>query len=140
MNDETDQWLSYAEENLQSAELLLEHHLWNPCLQNAQQAVEKFLKALMIECAIPLKRTHSINELVRILADRGIESGLTEDQCDLLDSIYLPTKYPLGSALPHFAPDEEVSRNCVQIAKRVAERVRQLADQFRISVKHDGSH
>ncbi len=126
MNDETRMWLGYAEENLQSAELLLKNHLWNPCLQNAQQAVEKFLKALLIECAIPLKRTHSINELARMLAERGIESGLTEDQCDLLDSIYLPSKYPLGSALPRFVPDEEVSRQCAQIAERVAERVRHL--------------
>lgn len=39
MNDETRLWLSYAEENLQSAELLLESRLWNPCLQNAQRAV-----------------------------------------------------------------------------------------------------
>jgi HEPN domain-containing protein len=128
MNDETRLWLSYAEENLQSAELLLESHLWNPCLQNAQQSVEKFLKALLIAHAIPLKRTHSINELARMLAERGIESDLTEDQCDLLDSIYLPTKYPLGSALPQFAPDEEISRHCLQIAERVAERVRQLLE------------
>ena len=84
--------------------------------------MEKFLKALLIAYAIPLKRTHSINELARLLAARGIESDLTEDQC----SIYLPTKYPLGSALPQFVPDEEISRHCVQIAKRAAARVRQL--------------
>lgn len=126
MNDETRLWLGYAEENLQSAELLLANQLWNPCLQNAQQSVEKFLKALLIAYAIPLKRTHSINELARLLAARGIESDLTEDQCDLLDSIYLPAKYPLGSALPRFVPDEEISRHCVQIAERAAARVRQL--------------
>lgn len=57
MKDETRTWLGYAEENLQSARLLLENHLWNPCLQNAQQAVEKYLKALLNEYAIPLKRT-----------------------------------------------------------------------------------
>lgn len=128
MNDETRLWLSYATENLQSAELLLTHQLWNPCLQNAQQAVEKFLKALLIESALPLRRTHSINELVRLLAGSGIESGLVEDECDLLDAIYLPTKYPLGSALPHFVPSEEVSRRCVQIAARTAARVRQLLE------------
>ncbi len=49
MNGETQLWSRYAEENLRSAEILLESGLFNPCLQNAQQAVEKFLKALLIE-------------------------------------------------------------------------------------------
>jgi HEPN domain-containing protein len=126
MNDEVGQWLNYAEENLQSAELLLANQLWNPCLQNAQQAIEKFLKALLVANALPLKKTHSINELIRLLDERGVESRLTGDECDLLDAIYLPTKYPLGSALPHFEPDAEISRHCVQIASRTAAQVRQL--------------
>ena len=78
MKDETGKWLHYAEENLQSARLLLEHSLLNPCLQSAQQAVEKLLKALLIESSIPLQRIHSINALVGILAERGITTGLTE--------------------------------------------------------------
>jgi uncharacterized protein (UPF0332 family) len=34
MKDEARLWLSYAEENLQAAQLLLETKLYNPCLQN----------------------------------------------------------------------------------------------------------
>jgi len=48
MSDEAGTWLRYTEENLRSARLLLEHGLLNPCLQNAQQAVEKSLKAVLI--------------------------------------------------------------------------------------------
>lgn len=68
MNDDTQLWLHYADDNLESARLLLEHSLFNPCLQNAQQAVEKSLKAVLIEHDIPLRRTHSINELATLLA------------------------------------------------------------------------
>jgi HEPN domain-containing protein len=125
MNDETNRWLRYAEENLQSARILLENSLLNPCLQNTQQAVETLLKALLIENAILLKRTHSINELVGILAERGIATGLTEDECDLLDSIYIPSRYPLGSALPDFDPDEALCRQCLRVAERVSELVQQ---------------
>jgi HEPN domain-containing protein len=125
MKDETSKWLCYAEENLQSARLLLEHSILNPCLQNAQQAVEKFLKALLIESSIPLQRTHSINMLVGILAERGITIHLTEAECDLLDAIYVPSKYPLGSALPDFEPDVTICRQCLEIAERVSELVRQ---------------
>jgi HEPN domain-containing protein len=125
MKDETGTWLRYAEENLQSARLLLAHSLLNPCLQNAQQAVEKLLKALLIESSIPLQRIHSINTLTGLLAERGITTGLTEAECDLLDAIYVPSKYPLGSALPDFEPDVAICHQCLEIAERVSESVRQ---------------
>jgi len=36
-----------------------------------------------------------------------------------MDSVYLPSKYPLGSALPRFEPDEAITRQCLDIAERV---------------------
>ncbi len=49
MKDDTRLWLKYADENLQSAKVLKDNSLFNPCLQNIQQAVEKFLKAVIVE-------------------------------------------------------------------------------------------
>ena len=49
MKDETRSWMTFAEENLESAKILLESKLFNPCLQNTQQCVEKALKAILIE-------------------------------------------------------------------------------------------
>jgi len=57
MKDETKVWLKYSRENLRSAGLLLESGLFNPCLQNVQQAVEKGLKALIVESSLKLKKT-----------------------------------------------------------------------------------
>jgi HEPN domain-containing protein len=119
MKKDTELWLMYAEENLKSSEVLLSSSLFNPCLQNAQQAVEKFLKALMIENSISLFKTHSIRELVGKLTDIGIHIFISEDDTDLLDSIYLPSKYPLSSVLPHYMPDEDICRNCLNIAYQV---------------------
>jgi len=34
MKDETKQWLKFADENLQSSQILLESYLYNPSLQN----------------------------------------------------------------------------------------------------------
>jgi HEPN domain-containing protein len=126
MKDETKKWLDYADENLQSANVLLDNKLFNPCLQNIQQAVEKMLKALLIESAIKLKKTHSINELIRILSENGLKIDITEDQCDLLDSIYLPSKYPFGSVLPYFEPDLQICRKCMAVAERVKSSVESI--------------
>lgn len=123
MKDETKQWLEYADENLMSAKVLLDNRLFNPCLQNAQQAVEKMLKAVLVEFSIKFKKTHSINELVMMLAENRLDINLAEEECELLDSIYLPSKYPLGSILPDFEPDEQTCKDCIAMAERVRESV-----------------
>ena len=119
MKDETRQWIEYARENLKSARLLLEQGLYNPCLQNAQQAIEKMLKAVLIERSAIIKKTHSINELVSLLKKAGVVIDISEDECDLIDSIYLPSKYPVGAILPDFEPDDAICRQCLGIAERV---------------------
>jgi HEPN domain-containing protein len=51
---------------------------------------------------------------------------LTDDECDFLDSIYLPTKYPIGSALPLFYPDKSICKNSISLAERVIKEVKDL--------------
>ena len=123
MKDETKKWLEYADENLRSAKVLMDNKLFNPSLQNVQQAVEKMLKALLVESAVKLKKTHSINELVTILGENSLDVEITEDERDLLDSIYLPSRYPLGSVLPDFEPDVQMCRQCIAIAERLRSSV-----------------
>ncbi|MEA3232261.1 MAG: HEPN domain-containing protein, partial [Thermodesulfobacteriota bacterium] len=62
MKDEAQIWISYADENVDVAALSLNHGHLNACLQNAQQAVEKYLKAFIIELDLPFLRTHSVRE------------------------------------------------------------------------------
>lgn len=119
MKDETKTWLSYANENFQSARILLESELFNPCLQNIQQAIEKWLKAFLVELSVPLKKTHGISELNNLCVKKGMSFTLSDDECDFLDSIYLPSKYPLGSVLPDFEPNEEICKKSLLIADRV---------------------
>ena len=126
MRDETRIWLGYADENLASARILADHGLLNPCLQSAQQAVEKMLKTLLVESGLKVKRTHSIRELVTVLSQMGLSVPVTDDDADLLDSIYLPSKYPLGSALPDFEPNRDICMRCVGVASRLREAVEAL--------------
>jgi len=119
MKKDTEYWVQYADENLKSAEILMESGLFNPSLQNAQQAVEKYFKAVLIEKAAGLTKTHSIRELAVLLEGLGIHHSLTDDEIDLLDSIYLPSKYPAFSVLPRFVPNHSVCSQCIDIAEKV---------------------
>lgn len=119
MKDETRIWLDYADENLDVAVLALDHGHLNACLQNAQQAVEKYLKAHIIELGLPFLRTHSVQELVGALAGRDPAPPISEDEVDLMDAIYVPSKYPVYSALPQALPDRATCREALDIARRM---------------------
>lgn len=119
MKKETENWLNYSEENLQAAKILLRSELYNACLQNVQQSVEKALKSLFIEKSLPFKKTHNIFELKKILERNNILVDISDDDCDFLDSIYLPSKYPAFGALPYFYPDKENCQKAIIIAEKV---------------------
>jgi len=123
MKNETNLWIKYADENLLSAKILLDSHLYNPSLQNSQQAIEKFLKACFIEKNAKLQKTHTITILVEKLKVYNIDISINEDDIDLIDSIYLTSKYPFGSVLPDFEPDETICKQCIDIANSVKKDV-----------------
>lgn len=123
MKDETSVWIRYAEENLNSAKVLFEAGYQNTSLQNTQQSIEKYLKALIVEKTGKFKKTHSINELKLILEDLNISVGLSDDEIELIDSIYIPTKYPLGSALPDGFPDSNICTKCIIISEKTRDFV-----------------
>ena len=126
MKEDTKLWLKYSEENLEAAKILLNSQLYNPALYNIQQSVEKSLKSLLIEFAVGLKKTHNICELKNLLENMNIQVELNNDECELMDSIYLPSKYPVGSALPDFHPDKEITEKCLTIALKVFEETKKI--------------
>ena len=123
MKDETSQWLKYANENLESSKILLESFLYNPSLQNAQQSIEKYIKAYFIENGLKLQKTHNILSLNEILKQNDICLNITDDEIDLIDTIYLSSKYPFGSVLPDFEPDKDICLKCIDIANQVKEDI-----------------
>ncbi len=77
MKEETKIWLKYSEENFDSAKILLKSKLFNPCLQNVQQTVEKSLKAVLIDNDINFKKTHDILELKTLLSKKNIDIDIS---------------------------------------------------------------
>jgi HEPN domain-containing protein len=118
MNDDAAIWLRYAEDNLQAADMLLAAGLLNPALQNVQQAVEKGLKSLHLSHGMGVRRTHSIRELTRLLREQEKSAPLTDDDCDLFDSIYIGSKYPGDSSFAGFPADAAVAVRCIGLASQ----------------------
>jgi len=123
MKKETEAWIVYADENLKSAEVLLQNGLFNACLQNIQQAVEKYLKSLLIEKGIGLIKSHNIRQLINTLAEQQMTITMPEDEIDLIDTVYLPSKYPLMRVLPKYFPDKNLCEKCLTIVFQIKNSV-----------------
>ena len=125
MKDETKQWLKFADENLESSKILCESFLYNPSLQNSQQSIKKYIKSYFIENGLKLQKTHNISSLNEILKQNDIFLDITDDEIDLIDTIYLSSKYPFGSVLPDFEPDKDICLKCIEIANIVKKDISQ---------------
>ena len=78
MKNETKLWIEYAKENLESAHILLQRKLYNPCLQNVQQCVEKAIKSILVEHSHKIKKTHINLELKHITVKLGFKIEISE--------------------------------------------------------------
>jgi HEPN domain-containing protein len=60
---------------------------------HAQQAVEKWLKAVMASLGLPQQRTHDIDQLIRLLEEHGIGLPVPRARLAELTDFAVPLRY-----------------------------------------------
>ena len=60
---------------------------------HAQQAVEKWLKAVMASLGLPQQRTHDIDQLVRLLEEHGVDLPAPRARLAELTDFAVPLRY-----------------------------------------------
>lgn len=60
---------------------------------HAQQAVEKWLKAVMADLGLPQQRTHDIDQLGRVLEEHGVELPAPRSRLAELTDFAVPLRY-----------------------------------------------
>ncbi len=88
-------WLRIADKDLRRARLLMEHEDADGAGFYLQQAVEKYLKALLLANGCKLRRTHDLEALLNeaLQFDGRLESH--RDLCLELSAFYFAERYPL---------------------------------------------
>lgn len=92
MKKQTKTWLEFAQDDLKSAKILLEKKSYRACSWHCHQAIEKLLKAVVVEHGRTPDRTH---DLVKLTADA--HAKLPTELVAFLEELnfhYLPPRYP----------------------------------------------
>ena len=102
------EWLRRARSNLaRSAQgQVTPDMLFEDACFDAQQAVEKALKALLVSRGVQVPRTHAISELITMLAELGFEIPADVLEASALTDYAVAARYP-GPSEPVLIEDYE---------------------------------
>jgi HEPN domain-containing protein len=89
-------WLKRARSNLERAKIgkVSQGILYEDLCFDAQQAVEKSLKAILIKLNQSFPKTHSIGILLKLIEEAGIEIPQNINQAKLLTAYAVDARYP----------------------------------------------
>jgi len=95
MKKQAEDWILLADRDLYAAEVLLKDHflLTNIVAFHCQQAIEKYLKAFLIENDVPLIKTHDLiklNGMIQEIKDLGID----RKNLIIINEVYVESRYP----------------------------------------------
>ena len=112
-------WIDFAREDLEVAELALGKEIYNQSCFHAQQGIEKALKAFLKTRQAVIPKIHGLSELVSLCRSYDDSFAELEDTCAKLDPYYIPTRYPdlFPGAGPCGLPTRQEAEEAVSLLK-----------------------
>jgi HEPN domain-containing protein len=118
---ESKRWFKQAEEDLKWVKYLFKEGAYYLVCFLSQQAAEKALKAYLYAQGEEIVTGHSIVKLCQWAGEFEEEFFEKSKKWGILDSYYIPTRYPNG--LPDGIPAEVYNRESAELALKLAEEV-----------------
>jgi len=117
-------WLKRARSSLERAKMgkVTQGILYEDLCFDAQQAVEKSLKAILVKLNQSFPKTHSIGILLKLIEEAGVEIPKNINQAKLLTSYAVDARYP--------GDYEPVSKEEYKEALKIAEDVFKWLDNI----------
>lgn len=127
--EEVELFLKRARNFLEGAKERFEKNDWDLTCFMAEQSVQLFLKATILEKGGEFPRTHSLRQLFSILSNLFEKSELKYDRKSLLflESAYLNSRYI------NFSYNEEDAEEILKIVEEVLELVRNVRNHEKSS-------
>jgi HEPN domain-containing protein len=111
------QWAAKADADLRAAETLLAANLpsFYPACFHAQQAAEKYLKALLTARQVEFPKTHAIEQLLSLLEPVLADVASALQEAAALTPYGVEIRYPADQP----EPSEEEARRALSLARQV---------------------
>jgi HEPN domain-containing protein/predicted nucleotidyltransferase len=119
MRDSVREWVQLAKEDLGQAEYLFAGEFYRGSCLAAQQAVEKALKAALLQKGWELERIHNIRRLLSISEEFGLNIMCKDKDIDFMDSIYRGRCPAEEGLLPLKYPTADDARRAIATAKNI---------------------
>ena len=120
----TKKWLEFANNDLHSAKVLLDSKEYENAIWHCHQAVEKTIKAIVVEKEIRLRKTH---DLIGLVNDAKIDlSKSLSEFIDDLNPYYNPIRYPDAALESKFSYNRQISQRIFQKSKEVIKWLKTL--------------
>lgn len=94
----TKKWVEFAKEDLKAAEILFSSKSYRNCIYHCHQAIEKLLKAMIIEKGKHFRKTHDLPDLLK-----KSEAKYTKEILQFIQELnpyYNPIRYPDTALAP----------------------------------------
>lgn len=124
-DEEGKRWLEQAEEDLKQAGFIFTNGGYYLVCFLCQQIAEKAVKAFIYSRGEELVTGHSVNGLCRWAAQFDPDFSKLGDKVSILDSYYVPTRYPNG--LPDGIPATVFTKDAAKEALGHADAAVKLA-------------
>jgi len=110
-------WLERAAVDLEVVEKCLIGHAipWGGVAFHAQQAAEKYLKALLIKRMVRPPRTHLLDELLAAVCEAGYAMPNLDAECEVLNGYAVDIRYPERVPIP----TEQQGRAALAAGRRI---------------------
>lgn len=128
IREEALRWFEEGENDISTANILLENKKYNPSAFYSQQAAEKILKGLLL-ANNEAPWGHSVLSLLRRL-DEIMDVDISEiEQCAKeLDRHYIPSRYP--DAYPSGKPEDYYTEKIAKEALICAKKIKEFAQSL----------
>jgi HEPN domain-containing protein len=127
-HEEGRRWLLQAKEDLKWARRLAEQGGWHLACFLSQQVAEKALKGFLYFQGEEIVLGHSVNRLCAAATAYQSEFAQRAGSWNILDSYYIPTRYPNGlpDGIPAEVYGQEAAFGAVALADEVVRYVEEL--------------
>lgn len=119
MQNAFEEWRKNAKEDFLMAKYLYDGNFYRGACYNAQQAVEKTLKARLLAQGWLLEKIHNIRRLTALCTEYACPLAIPDSDISFLDSIYR-SRYPAETGLlPHGEPGHDDAIRAIDCAEKV---------------------